>query len=132
VTFQPFTPQNQNRGVHMNCLKKSCAAVFVAAVLAILPVSAQQQQEGLVNVNLGEIRADIAKNVNLNASQLPLTVQVPIDVAATACDVSVNDLKDQAKSGAPKCIAKKDTHALDRIVQRELKKEGTVVPPKWR
>jgi hypothetical protein len=116
----------------MNYLKKSCAAGFVAAVLAILPVAAQQE-EGLVNVELGEIRADIAKNMNLNASQIPLKVEVPIDVAATACDMKVSALKDeakQAKGGTPKCTAKKNTHALNQIVQRQVKKEGTTIPPK--
>jgi redox-regulated HSP33 family molecular chaperone len=118
----------------MNYLKKSCAAVFVAAVWAVLAVSAHQEQgqqeQGMVSVDLHEIRADIAKNMNLNASQIPLTVEVSTDVAATACDMSVSDLKDQAKSGEPKCTAKKNSQALERIVKSELKKEGTVMPPK--
>lgn len=113
----------------MKYLKKSCAAVFVAAVLAVLPVSSQEQ-EGLVNVDLGDIRADIAKNANVNASQVPLTVQVPIDVAAKACDMSVSDLKDQTKNGEAKCTAKKNTQSLNTIVKREVKKENPNAPPK--
>jgi hypothetical protein len=113
----------------MNCLKKSCAAVFVAAVLAILPLSARHQQ-GLVKVDLGDIRGDIAKSMNVNASLVPLSVEAPIDVAATACDMSVSDLKDQAKNGKAKCTAKKSTPALDTIVKKELKKEGPAAEPK--
>jgi hypothetical protein len=84
----------------------------------------------LVNVNLSDIRADVAKNINVNVSQVPVTVQVPIDVAATVCGVDVSVLTNQAKSGSATCTARNDTQALNQIVQSQINQQSTGGTPK--
>ena len=75
---------------------------------------------GLVTVNLSDIVIqDIANNLHVNVSQIPVTVQVPIGVAANVCDVSANVLAKQADDAAP-CDANNNSTALTRFVQGQL------------
>jgi hypothetical protein len=107
----------------MQYLKKSCAAVLFVAALTIIPVLAQQT--GLVNVDLSNIRTEIAKNISVDVSQVPVNVQVPVDVAATVCDVNAAVLADQVKSGSATCTAKNDTSTLNSVVQNQIKATNT-------
>jgi hypothetical protein len=63
------------------------AAVMMMA-LAVAPASAQVDQEGLVNVNVGDV-----------------TAQVPVAVAANVCNVAVGVLAEQAMEGPVDCEA---------------------------
>ena len=59
---------------------KLFAATTLALGLAVSPAFAQtsnNQQGGLVNVNVGNIRPEIAKNINVSENQIPVTVQIP-------------------------------------------------------
>lgn len=79
-----------------------------------------QQQDGLVNVNLTDINVDIAEDINVNVSQIPVTVQAPIGVAATVCDVNANVLAEQERNGGAECTAENTSQALNEIVQRQM------------
>ena len=81
---------------------------------------AHAQQSGLVNVDVSNLRADIAKDLNVNASQIPVNVQVPAAVAATVCGVDANVLAQQKQGSAPSCQAKSKSEALNQQVQRQL------------
>jgi hypothetical protein len=63
------------------------AAVMMMA-LAVAPASAQVDQEGLVNVNIGDV-----------------TAQVPVAVAANVCNIAVGVLAEQAMDGEATCDA---------------------------
>ena len=93
----------------------------VAALSLSLAASAMaQQQGGLVNVNISDIRVDIADALDVNVSQIPVTVQAPIGVAANVCNVAVNALAVAAQEGNAECRATTTSTALNRIVQRQL------------
>jgi len=68
----------------------------------------------------GNIRADIAKDINVNASQIPVNVQVPVGIAATVCGVDANVLAQQKQGSSPTCQAKNKSEALNQQVQRQL------------
>jgi hypothetical protein len=98
----------------------------IAALCAIAGVPAAAQQtgvgSGLVVVNIGNISPEIAKNINVDVSQIPVTVQAPIGVAAAVCGVDANVLAQQRKSASPAtCTAKNSSEALNQVVQRQLK-----------
>jgi hypothetical protein len=78
-----------------------------------------QRQEGLVNVNLSDIQLDIARDLDVNVSQIPITVQVPVGVAANVCNVSAAVLARQDAAAAP-CDAESTSTALNSAVQRQL------------
>lgn len=87
------------------------AAMLVLAVSAALTGHATAQTTGtsttpgLITVSLENIRAEVAKNVNLDLDKVPLTIQLPVDVAASACGVSVNALSAQLQNGQNTCSA---------------------------
>ena len=100
---------------------RRCIAVaaFVATGLGGA-FAVQAQQEGLVNVDLSNLRADIAKDINVDVSQIPVNVQIPVGVAANVCGVDANVLARQDKGSTPSCQAKNKSQALNQQVQRQL------------
>ena len=102
-------------------MKSRCIAVFASSAITLgAAFSAQAQQSGLVNVDLSNFRADIAKDINVDVSQIPVNVQVPVGVAATVCGVDANVLARQDKGSSPACQAKNKSQALNQQVQRQL------------
>ena len=82
--------------------------------------AAQAQQSGLVNVDLSNLKADIAKDINVDVSQIPVNVQVPVGIAANVCGVDANVLARQDKGSTPTCTGKTKSQALNQQVQRQL------------
>ena len=106
----------------MNAIRKAWIAFpFAAAVLGYsLPSSAQQT--GLVNVDLrnAKILNNVANHLNVNVSDVPITVQVPIDVAANVCGVAIDLLSKAVNRGGASCYAQGNSKALDKAVQRVM------------
>ena len=100
------------------------AAIISAAVLSIAP-TAFAQQAGLINVDISNVANNIAKNINVDVSQIPVTVQAPIGVAANVCNVAANVLDAQGGSGGGRsCTAQTTSTALDQAVQQHIKSTG--------
>jgi hypothetical protein len=91
---------------------------------ALLATGAFAQGGGLVNVSVNNVANDIARNINVDVSQIPVTVQVPIGVAATVCGVAANVLGTQAASGNAQCTATSTSTALNNLVQSQLKRNN--------
>jgi hypothetical protein len=85
-------------------MKAYLTAASVIASLAIGPAAAQDQGS-LINVSLKNIQAEIARNLNLKLEDVPLTLQLPITVAANICGTSVNVLSAQIQAGKNSCSA---------------------------
>ena len=102
--------------------------IFVMFTVAFLSIALVAQQSGLVNVNISNVRTEIAKNVNVNVSQVPVTVQVPVDVAANVCGVSVSALTSQVQQGNATCTAQSTSSALNQIVQSQLNQQQQQQP----
>ncbi len=81
---------------------------------------AHAQQSGLVNVDVSNVANNIARNINVDVSQIPVTVQAPIGIAANVCGVNANVLAQQG-AGAAQCTATSTSNALDNLVQRQIK-----------
>jgi hypothetical protein len=96
-------------------------SVAIVAALAVSPANAQLVGGGLVVVNVSNVANNIARDLDVNVSNIPVTVQVPVSVAAAVCNVAVNVLATQRKGGAAReCTATSNNEALNRIVQRQL------------
>ena len=82
------------------------------------PAGSIQRQNGLVAVNLNDVRIDIARNLNLDASKVPMTIQLPVTAAANVCGVDVNALALQGRqqgSATPSCTANNSNLASQYI-----------------
>jgi hypothetical protein len=96
-------------------------AAALCAASATAPAMAQQT--GLVNVTITDVSilnnflndTQIAALNNLN---VPITVQVPIGVAANVCNTSVAVLGAAGSGGA--CEAKSGSQALAQVVNRQM------------
>lgn len=106
----------------MRSSRNTLAAACTAASL-LFAGSALAQQSGLVNVDIKNVANNIAQNLSVDVSQIPLTVQVPVGVAANVCDIDANVLAQQAAGGGGTCTAKSTTSALDQTVQQQIKKQ---------
>lgn len=100
----------------------SIAAVIAVSALLVGAAFAQPRQSGLVNVEVSNVANDIARNINVDVTQIPVTVQVPIGVAATVCGVAANVLGLQAGGGNAGCAATTTNEALNNIVQQQLRR----------
>lgn len=76
-----------------------------------------QNQTGLVDVNLNNVKVDVAKNLNIDASKIPVTVQLPVTAAANVCGVDVNALAAQKQQGGgtPTCMANNANDATQAV-----------------
>ena len=103
-------------------MKTTCYAVLAAALLTLPLVAANAgAQGGLVNVDVSNVNVEIAKDINVDVSQIPITVQAPIGVAANVCNVSANVLaSDLNEDGAASCDATTTSRALNTIVARQI------------
>ena len=74
-----------------------------------------------MTVNISNVANDLAKNLNVEVSQIPVSVQVPVAVAANVCGVAANVLGQQkGAGGAAWPSAKSTSTALDQVVQRQM------------
>lgn len=95
-------------------IRRAIAVSAVALALATGFAHAQQQ-EGLVNVAINDTK--ILNDLQLQA---PITVQVPVDVAANVCGVDVNVIAEQIKTNpAYSCEAKSNAQALSQFVTKQ-------------
>ena len=97
---------------------------FYTAVLAVGLAAAPalaQTNGGLVTVNISNVANDIAKNLSIDVSQIPVSVQVPVGVAANVCGVDANVLAKQKQGGTTTCDANSTSNALNQVVQKQLK-----------
>lgn len=62
----------------------------------------------------------------MNRNSIPVTAQVPIDVAATVCGVSVDALAASVASGNASCTATTTSAQLTQIVQQQISTGGNV------
>ena len=100
--------------------------MIAAAALALgtTPALAQNNQQGLVAVNITDVsvlnnflnESQIAALNNLN---VPITVQAPIGVAANVCNVSAAVLAQGGPAGGS-CEATSGSRALAQLANRQL------------
>lgn len=103
-------------------MRKMIIATTAALALGATPALAQLNTSGgLVNVSVQDVSV---LNNFLNQSQIaalnnvgvPVTVQVPVGVAANVCGVAANVLAHQKNSGPATCTAKSGSRALAQSV----------------
>jgi hypothetical protein len=80
----------------------------------------------LVNVNLQNVLNDLSVSLQVNRDSIPVTAQVPVDVAATVCGVSVDALAASVASGNATCTATTSSPQLTQVVQQQISTGGSV------
>jgi hypothetical protein len=78
----------------------------------------------LVNVNLQNVLNNLSVALKVDRANIPVNAQVPIDVAANVCGVSVNVLAASVASGQASCTATTTSPTLIQSVQQQLSAGG--------
>lgn len=102
-------------------MRKMMIAAAMLAATATPALAQVNTSGGLVNVSVQNV--DILKNflnndqiAALNNLSVPITVQVPVGVAANVCGVNANVLATQKKTGDATCAARNGSKALANAV----------------
>ena len=80
----------------------------------------------LVSVNLQNVLNDLSISLQVDRNSIPVTAQVPIDVAASVCGVSVDVLAASVASGKASCTATSTSAQLTQVVQQQISTGGDV------
>jgi len=80
----------------------------------------------LVSVNLQNVLNQLSVSLNVNRDSIPVTAQVPVDVAASVCGVSVSALAASVANGHATCTAVTSSPALVQVVQQQISTGGSV------
>src|SRR3569832_2148975 len=81
----------------------------------------------LVNVDLSNVLNDLSLDLKIDKANIPINAQIPINIAANVCGVSINVLSVGAGGGSSKgCTAQTTSTELDQAVQQQLAHNGSV------
>lgn len=96
------------------------AALAAATTMCVTPFALAQS--GSITVDLSGVSASVAKNISVDASKIPASMQLPIGIAAAACGVDASTLTQPGGAAtAATCKATATSPALDAHIQKEMK-----------
>ena len=81
----------------------------------------------LVNVNLSNVLNNLALDLKIDKANIPINAQIPINIAANVCGVSINILSIGAGGGSSQgCTANSISPELKQYIQEQLAANGSV------
>ena len=81
----------------------------------------------LVNVNLSNVLNNLALDLHVDKANIPINAQIPINIAANVCGVSINVLSIGAGGGSSQgCTANSISPELKQYIQEQLAANGSV------
>jgi len=81
----------------------------------------------LVNVNLSNVLNNLALDLKVDKANIPINAQIPINIAANVCGVSINVLSFGAGGGkSDSCTANSISPELKQYIQEQLAANGSV------
>ena len=123
-------------------------AIIPAVLIALLPLSACKTAStavdgvksagsavadgvssvpSLVNVNLSNVLNDLSLDLKIDKANIPINAQIPINIAANVCGVSINVLTIGAGGGSSQgCTANSISPELKQYIQEQLAANGSV------
>jgi len=89
--------------------------------------SAASAVPSLVNVNLSNVLNNLALDLKIDKANIPINAQIPINIAANVCGVSINILSIGAGGGKSSgCTANSISPELKQYIQEQLAANGSV------
>ena len=79
----------------------------------------------LVNVDLSNVLNNLAVQLHLDRANVPINAQIPINIAANVCGVSINILS-VSNGGRANCTAQTAPAELAQVVQQQMAAGGSV------
>ena len=103
-------------------MKTMFAALAGLSMLGAPALAQNVNANNLISVQLNDaLIEDVANDLDVNVSQIPVSVQVPVGVAAAVCGVDANVLARGRNGDQPAtCDAGNTSTAFNQAVQRQL------------
>ena len=101
------------------------AAMTGAATAQTTSAARSPTVPSLVTVDLHNVLNDLAVRLKVDRANVPVTAQVPVNVAANVCGVSVNVLS-ASTGGQASCTAKTGSTQLAQAVQQQMSAGGAM------
>jgi hypothetical protein len=99
----------------------SAVALVAAACANAQQTSLGQPSSGLVSVELTQVSANIAERLKVDEAKMPMSIQVPPNVAAEVCGVTPGAPSAQVARSGDGCMARKSSPALDQLITSRMK-----------
>jgi predicted small secreted protein len=80
----------------------------------------------LVNVNLSNVLNNLALDLKIDKANIPINAQIPINIAANICGVSINVLSIGGTGKSSGCTANSISPELKQYIQEQLAANGNV------
>lgn len=80
----------------------------------------------LVNVDLSNVLNNLALDLKVDKSNIPINAQIPINIAANICGVSINILSIGGSGKTDGCTANSISPELKQYIQEQLAANGSV------
>ncbi len=80
----------------------------------------------LVNVNLSNVLNNLALDLKIDKANIPINAQIPINIAANICGVSINVLSIGGSGKSSGCTANSISPELKQYIQEQLAANGNV------
>jgi hypothetical protein len=109
----------------MKTSAKSWLAVsFTTALLSVGMGTSAQAQTPPINVTIPDGLVNvIVQDINVNVSDIPVSIQVPVGVAANVCNVNAAVLLAAARQGRAECTAQETSQAFNQAILRGIKNQ---------
>jgi hypothetical protein len=111
-----------NGGKLMKDSAKSWLAVsFTTALLTVGMAMPAQAQTPPINVTIPDGLVNIiAQDIDVNVSDIPVSIQVPVGIAANVCNVNAAVLLAAARQGRAECTAQETSEAFNEQILRSI------------
>jgi hypothetical protein len=96
-----------------------------AALIAAMPVHAQTS--GLVSVELTEVHTTMAERLRVDEAKIPMSIQVPPQVAAEVCGVAPGAPSPQVARAGDGCMARRSSPDLDKLITSRMRADDPAV-----
>lgn len=80
----------------------------------------------LINVDLSNVLNDLALDLKIDKSNIPINAQIPINVAANICGININILSIGGSGKTEGCTATSVSPELVQAIQQQLAANGNV------
>jgi len=80
----------------------------------------------LIKVDLSNVLNDLALDLKIDKSNIPINAQIPISIAANVCGISINILSIGGGGSSEGCTATTASPELVQAVQQQLAAQGSV------
>ena len=103
------------------------AAVSAAALMFAMQVQAQVQTSGLVSVELTEVSNNMAERLKVDEARIPMSIQVPPQVAAEVCGVAPGAPSAHRAREGDGCMARRSSPDLDKLITSRMRADDPAV-----